>query len=405
MGRQVRNASALLTWIRQPSNAVPEGTGIWEDIFAELHRLEKSRRAEQERLTAALVRFQSAGTAMPDAVVILDAGNRIDWCNPMAERFFGIDSSRDAGQPVINLVRAPDFAGYLQQDAFNEPLVIRLTRGEELMLSIRVIPYGQDQKLLLCRDITQASRLETMRRDFVANVSHELKTPLTVVSGFLETLADGEVRLPESRTREVFTLMEQQTQRMLQLIEDLLTLSALESSPGLANDSPVDVCALLQSLLDEGLALSAGRHEISLEAQAGLMVSGSATELRSAFGNLMANAVRYTPGGGIVRMTWRLRASGEAEFAVEDSGVGFEARHIPRLTERFYRIDQGRSRETGGTGLGLAIVKHVLTRHQAQLEIASEPGRGSRFGAVFPVRRVSVSSGSSQVTTSKLARS
>lgn len=394
-----------MRWIRDPAKAVPEGSGIWEDVFAALHRLEKSRRVEQERLAKALVRFQSAGTAMPDAVVILDAAHRIDWCNPMAEQFFGIDAIRDAGQPVINLVRAPDFAAYLQQDAFQEPLALRLTRSEELMLSIRVIPYGQDQKLLLCRDVTQATRLETMRRDFVANVSHELKTPLTVVGGFLETLADGEVRFSEERTQEVFALMQQQTGRMLQLIEDLLELSSLESSPGLTDESVVDVTTMLQSLLVDGQTLSAGRHEIELEAEAGLMVSGSAKELRSALGNLLANAVRYTPDGGRIRMTWRQRPSGGAEFAVEDSGVGIEARHIPRLTERFYRVDQGRSRANGGTGLGLAIVKHVLTRHQAQLEIVSQTGQGSRFAAVFPRRRISVNTDSAQAMNSKLTRS
>ena len=404
-GSQVRNAIKLMKWVRQPSNPVPDGTGPWEDAFAALHRLEKARRGEHERLSSALARFQSAGTAMPDAVVILDAANRIDWCNPIAERFLGIDGSRDAGQPVINLVRVPDFAAYLQREAFSEPLTLRLARGSELMLSIRVIPYGQDQKLLLCRDITQASRLETMRRDFVANVSHELKTPLTVVSGFLETLADGEVTLSEARTREAFVLMQQQTARMLQLIEDLLTLSALESSPTLTDATPVDVPELLQSLLNEGKALSNGRHDIVLESEAGLKVSGSANELRSAFGNLLANAVRYTPAGGKIRMTWKRRSSGEGEFAVEDSGIGFEAKHIPRLTERFYRIDQGRSRETGGTGLGLAIVKHVLTRHLAQLEIQSEPGRGSRFAAVFPMSRMKPVMPVDQPTTSKPERS
>jgi two-component system phosphate regulon sensor histidine kinase PhoR len=405
LGRHLANAEALLRWLLDQKRPVPDGSGIWEDIFAELHRLSKSQRLEHERLTSALARFRSAGTAMPDAVVILDAENHIEWCNPMAERFLGIDAVKDAGQTIINLVRAPDFAAYLRQGAYGDPLVIRLVRDEELTLSLRVIAYGQDQKLLLCRDVTQASRLETMRRDFVANVSHELKTPLTVVNGFLETLVDAKIRFTEARSREIFGLMQQQTARMMRLVEDLLTLSALESSPGLSDESEIDTVTLLESLHEEGLALSAGRHRVTMDVGDAALIVGAESELRSAFGNLVANAVHYTQAGGQVRIGWRIRESGEGEFSVTDSGVGFEAHHIPRLTERFYRIDQSRSRETGGTGLGLAIVKHVLTRHQAGLEISSEPGRGSRFAAVLPARRVRLTANQAPASTQKLARS
>jgi len=399
------NAEGLLRWLRDPTQPVPDGSGIWEDIFAELHRLAKAQRLEHAQLTTALARFRSAGTAMPDAVVILDAEDHIEWCNPMAEQFLGIDAVKDAGQVIINLVRVPDFATYLRQGTHGDPLVIRLVREEELTLSLRVIAYGQDQKLLLCHDVTQASRLETMRRDFVANVSHELKTPLTVVSGFLETLVDTKIKFTEARSREIFSLMQQQTSRMLRLVEDLLTLSALESSPGLSDESEIDVATLLNSLLVEGLALSAGRHKLSVNVSDTALLAGSEPELRSAFGNLVANAVHYTQAGGDVRLAWRIRETGEGEFSVTDTGVGFEAQHIPRLTERFYRIDQSRSRETGGTGLGLAIVKHVLTRHQSALEISSEPGRGSRFAAVIPARRIRPAGVQSRLSMQKLARS
>ncbi len=385
---QLANLSALARWLRDPRQPVPRGSGVWEEIFSALYRFMRSSNSEREQLTAAVTRFRSAGTAMPDGVIILDAGNHIEWCNPTAERLFGINGGRDAGQQIVNLVRAPDFSAYLDRGEFSEPLVLRLARMEELVLSLRVIPYGHDQKLLLSRDVTQVERLEAMRRDFVANVSHELKTPLTVVNGFVETLADGKVRFSEERIGSVLGLMQSQTSRMLHLIEDLLTLSALESSPGLAGEADIDVSALLEALRADGEVLSAGRHRIELDIAGHAVIAGDEKDLRSAFGNLVSNAIRYTPEHGEVRLSWRRRDSGEGEFAVIDSGIGIDARHIPRLTERFYRVDQSRSRDTGGTGLGLAIVKHVLTRHEAVLEIHSEPGRGSRFMAVFPARRI-----------------
>jgi two-component system phosphate regulon sensor histidine kinase PhoR len=286
----------------------------------------------------------------------------------------------------VNLVRQPDFVAYMGAGRFEEALVMRLQRGAALVLSVSVIPYGHDQKLLLSRDITQAEKLETMRRDFVANVSHELKTPITVVSGFLETIADGTVRLDETRGRQVMEIMQHQSERMRRLIEDLLTLSSLESTLAPTSETPLDMGVLLQSLYEEARALSGARHAVTLEITPGTL-EGNEQELRSAFGNLISNAIRYTPQGGSVRLAWQERA-GQGVFSVEDSGIGIEPRHIPRLTERFYRVDSSRSSETGGTGLGLAIVKHVLSRHQAALEIDSEPGRGSRFSAVFPARRV-----------------
>ncbi|HXC41799.1 MAG TPA: phosphate regulon sensor histidine kinase PhoR [Burkholderiales bacterium] len=386
--RHLSNVSTLLAWLNDTAQPVPDGNGVWEAVFAGLYRLVGGQKKERVQLTEALVRFRSAGTAMPDGVVILDASNHIEWCNPMAERFFDIDSARDVGQAIVNLVRAPGFASYLDEGDFSEPFTLRLTRGEALSLSLRIVPYGQDQKLLLCRDVTQAEKLEIMRRDFVANVSHELKTPLTVVSGFLETLEDGKVNFSERRGQEIIRMMQEQTSRMLRLIDDLLTLSALESSAAPPDEAQFDITPLLAQLAAEGEALSGGRHRIVVHSADPALVMGSERELHSAFGNLVSNAIRYSPQGGSVELAWRVRDSGEGAFTVTDTGIGIDSRHIARLTERFYRVDQSRSRATGGTGLGLAIVKHILTHHQGGLEIRSEPGRGSSFTAVLPARRI-----------------
>jgi two-component system phosphate regulon sensor histidine kinase PhoR len=379
---------ALLVWLRDPQDTnVPAGSGAWEQAFNALYRLQRATTQRQHRLTGQLARFRSAAQAMPDAVIVLDADDRIVWCNATAERYFGIEQRKDAGQPLLNLVRAPAFVEYVKAGAYEEPLPVRLTRDADLVLSIRFVPYGQDEKLLLARDVTQAEKLDTMRRDFVANVSHELKTPLTVVSGFVETIMDGHVDVRAERGRQVLDLMRSQTDRMLHLIEDLLTLSALESTTDPAEEAHIDVGSLLASVQEDALALSAGRHAITLAIERPAVIYGSENELRSAFANLVSNAVRYTPQGGRIQLSWTGR-DGEGVFTVEDTGIGIEPAHIPRITERFYRVDTSRSRDTGGTGLGLAIVKHVLTHHQATLEVKSELGKGSRFSAVLPARRV-----------------
>ncbi|MCX7893089.1 MAG: phosphate regulon sensor histidine kinase PhoR [Burkholderiales bacterium] len=386
--RHLANLAALVRWLDHPSpSTVPEGSGVWDYVFSTLYRETRKAREQQHRLTAVLVRFRAAARAMPDGVVILNEENQIEWANPIAEQQFAIDLEKDGGQPISNLVRNPEFVAFLARGEWGEPLTLRLARGEELVLSIRVVPYGQDEKLLLVRDVTRWEKLETMRRDFVANVSHELKTPLTVLSGFLETLADGTVPAGSPQGRRALALMRDQSERMLRLIEDLLTLSTLESTSGPASEGPVEVGPLVGALGEEARALSGGRHDIQVRVESPAIVVGNEAELRSAFGNLVSNAVRYTPEGGRVTLVWWRRGA-EGVFTVEDTGIGIEAEHIPRLTERFYRVDRSRSRETGGTGLGLAIVKHVLTRHQATLEIESEPGRGSRFSVVFPARRV-----------------
>jgi two-component system phosphate regulon sensor histidine kinase PhoR len=384
----LRNIHALLVWLRNPvASQVPLGTGVWEEVFSALYRHIRTTSQYQHRLTGQLARFRSAAQAMPDGVVVLDAEDRIAWCNATAERVFGLDARKDAGQPILNLVRHPDFAAYIKGARYEEPLVTRMTGAEEVMLSIRVVPYGQEEKLLLARDVTQAERLETMRRDFVANVSHELKTPLTVVSGFLETFAEGNVRVDEPRGRQALEMMRSQSDRMLRLIEDLLVLSALESSAAPARERLFDVERLLAQILEEARVLSGGRHRIELRIGRPAKLLGDERELASAFGNLVSNAIRYTPAEGSIVLAWDAR-DGEGVFSVADTGIGIAAHHVPRLTERFYRADTSRSRDTGGTGLGLAIVKHVLTRHQGRLEIQSEPGRGSRFSVILPARRV-----------------
>ena len=384
----LRNLRALSHWLRDPIHqTVPLGTGIWEQTFAGLYRTVRIAQQQQHRLTGQLARFRSAGQAMPDGVIILNAEDHIVWCNAMAERWFALEAKKDIGQPILNLVRNPEFAAYLKNRHYEEPLTLRLSRGTELVLSMRVVPYGHEEKLLLSRDVTQAEKLEIMRRDFVANVSHELKTPLTVVSGFLETIADGAVKLDEPRGHQALQLMRTQTDRMLHLIEYLLKLSALESSSMPANETDIDLNELMRSVHENAKALSAGRHAVVLENGPSIFLYGDESEIASAVGNLVTNAVRYTPHGGRITLAWDVM-EGECRLRVSDTGIGIESRHIPRLTERFYRVDTSRSRETGGTGLGLAIVKHVLTRHQARLEVESEVGQGSVFSLVFPASRV-----------------
>jgi len=376
----------LIRWLRQPrADALPEARGAWDDAFALLYRYERAAVREADRLSHALLRWRQAGEALPDGVVILDAQNRIEWCNEGASRHFGLDRHADLGRPVINLVRQPEFADYIEAEDYAHAIPLHSEHGGGLSLSVQVIPYGEAQKLLLSRDITRLEKVETTRRDFVANVSHELRTPLTVLAGFLETVR--ELKLDPQRTRDYMNLMAEQARRMQRIVDDLLALSTLESSPEPSSEERVNVQGLLARVKADADALSGGRHRITLEAMEGFDIAGAESEIASAFGNLASNAVRYTPEGGTVRLIWRASQEG-AEFTVEDSGVGIEPQHVPRLTERFYRVDRGRSRETGGTGLGLAIVKHALLRHQATLDIQSEPGKGSRFSARFPAARV-----------------
>jgi two-component system, OmpR family, phosphate regulon sensor histidine kinase PhoR len=365
---------------------LPDGVGQWEFLFAKLARRERNARQQRADLRGRLERMREASRAMPDGTLIMSRDELIEWLNPTAEEHLGLDGRRDIAMPILNLVRQPEFAGYLLSGDYGEPLSMPSPRQPGRTLQLRVVPFGDDQKLLLTRDITQLEKLETMRRDFVANVSHEMKTPLTVIHGFLETLEDALPDLPQEQALSFIRMAQQQSVRMQRLVEDLLTLSALETDTP-TPEEPVDMRNLLDIVLIETRALSSGRHEVSMDVagEPGALL-GCARDLRSALGNLASNAVRYTPDGGHVRLGWRV-VEGFGEFTVEDDGIGIDAQHIPRLTERFYRVDRGRSRETGGTGLGLAIVKHVLERHQATLGVESEPGKGSRFTVRFPIHR------------------
>lgn len=378
----------LMRWLRGPLDArVPAGRGIWEVAFAGLHRRVRIRLEQQHSLARALERFRLAGEALPDGVVVFNRHRQIDGLNAQAAAHFNLNPATDRGQPVTNLIRQPEMVSYLSAGQFDEPLLLQNDLHKGQTLQIQVIPYGDDQNLLISRDISQLERLENMRRDFVANVSHELKTPLTVVSGFVEMLVDDFDAYPREDALHYLRLVQEQSGRMQHLIDDLLTLSALETGSLTPLDERVEVPALLASIQQEAQALSAGRHQISLVCDGPPVLLGCANELRSAFGNLASNAVRYTPDGGRVELIWQRIADGAA-FTVADSGIGIAPQHIPRLTERFYRVDRSRSRETGGTGLGLAIVKHVLTRHQGRLEVESEAGKGSRFSACFPALRI-----------------
>ena len=401
----VRNLSMLYRWLQHPhSHNMPAGSGSWEYLYSHMLRMHRGQRETEARLNEALSRFQLAGAALPDAVVILDGTDRIEWCNPKAEDYFGLDNERDRGQQITYILRQPQFVEHLSSNQAGEPLALKVSRPSgEMVLAVQQVPYGDSHKLILGRDITRWERLETTRRDFVANVSHELRTPLTVVGGFLETLDDLEAPDP-GMTKRAIELMRQQTSRMTRLVEDLLTLSRLESTQNPLREENVNVPEMLRALQQDAQVLSAGRHQIRVKLESAEWLKGNAEELRSAFGNLISNAVRYTPDNGEIEISWGLR-DGHLTFAVRDTGIGIEPQHIDRLTERFYRVDRSRSRETGGTGLGLAIVKHVLNRHQARFDIQSTPGSGSTFAVAFPdTRRLSASPAANAIVSAEEVR-
>lgn len=384
----LRRIAALDNWLDDPENRpVPDSSGVWGDVYARLNRMVRKQIRDREQRIAALQDMEQATSALPEGVVILDEADHIEWCNPLAEQHFGLDSKRDIGQQITYLARQPEFVQYLGAQQFSSPLILRGTRLDSLMIvSIKLISYGANKKLLISRDITHFERVEAMRRDFVANVSHELRTPLTVVNGFVETLRDMP-NLENDMARRALQLMGEQTYRMNHLVDDLLTLSRLENDLNTLQEEIVDVPKLLQTLQQEGASLSDMQHTLQLKLESSSNLSGNLAELHSAFGNLVSNAIRYTPPGGEIVLRW-YEQDGQPIFSVKDSGIGIAAKHLPRLTERFYRVDRSRSRETGGTGLGLAIVKHITNRHQAHLDIVSEEGRGSTFSIVFPAKRL-----------------
>ncbi|MDD5299387.1 MAG: phosphate regulon sensor histidine kinase PhoR [Gallionella sp.] len=376
----------LLQWLHDARiEAIPEAGGIWGEVFSRLYKMVKRHNRNKQDMVAELQHIEQATAALPEGVAILNEVNRIEWCNPLAQQYFDLDSKRDFMQDITYLVRQPEFVEYLQGSNFSEPLVMRPARHDDMVLSIKLIPYGENKRLMISRDITQLERIEAMRRDFVANVSHELRTPLTVVNGYVENLQDMP-DISQDNARRALQLMAGQTRRMENLVADLLTLSHLENDRSPLLEEAVDMGVLLNEIYQEGQLLSGGSHSLRLELPSSAKLLGNREELRSAFGNLLSNAIRYTPEGGTILLRWAERGE-QLVFSVQDSGIGISPQHIPRLTERFYRVDRSRSRETGGTGLGLAIVKHIAIRHQAKLEVFSEEGKGSTFALVFPGKR------------------
>jgi two-component system phosphate regulon sensor histidine kinase PhoR len=390
----------VLQWLRQDDvSDVPLKLGLWGVVAERVRRMVRLREQATRESDRRLQDFLAALQASPNGVVLLDASGRIEWFNQMAATHFGLDPERDQLQHLVNLVRDPGFAAYVAAGDFRTSITMP-GRGHStahpVRLSVHLHPYGDGRRLLLSRDITMFEQAEAMRRDFVANVSHEIRTPLTVLSGFVETLQT--LPLEATERARYLDLMAQQASRMQSLVSDLLMLSRLEGSPlpGAADCSSVPM--LMSQLEQEARALSAvlnppmagPAQQLVFEPAPRCELAGTASELHSALSNLVSNAVRYTPAGGEVRCGWLQHADGRGEFFVQDSGPGVAPEHIPRLTERFYRVDRSRSRDTGGTGLGLAIVKHVAQRHGAELKIESVLGKGSRFALVFPASRVRV---------------
>ncbi|GAB3381773.1 phosphate regulon sensor histidine kinase PhoR [Massilia agri] len=376
---QLRYLHELGEWLVDPhSSRLPDGWGAWTDVFARLYRLRREDERHQAEMAEWLARFREAMQLLPEGVAIMDDVLFLEWCNEAAERHLGLTMARDKGLRVTNLVRHPEFIDYVILGRYEQPLTLSF-RGRKL--ECRIIPFENRRQILVTHDATDTERIEAMRRDFIANASHELRTPLTVIVGFLE-IAMSDPGLDVATRTAHLELMTEQAHRMQRLIGDMLTLSRLESDEFPLKRERVDMRAMVDSVAAEARALSGGRHEIAVDVD-GPDVMGSLEELRSAFANLASNAVRYSPNGGTIRLKWT-RGANDLRFSVTDCGIGIEPIHISRLTERFYRVDKSRSRETQGTGLGLAIVKHVLIRHGGRLSISSVPGQGSTFTASLP---------------------
>ena len=384
---QLWHASKLSRLLLYPNyGEVPSALGIWGEIYYRLHKLVRSWRDQVLEIEQQHSRFIQAVQATPNGVVMLNEDDQIEWCNGIAEQHFGINAKRDAMQRITHILRKPAFVQYIIRQNYREP--VRLNNMgvfEQFSLDVQIFPYGDKQKLLLSQDVSQIEKTDSMRRDFVANVSHELKTPLTVLSGFLETVQ--ELELNEADQKKYLDLMSVQTGRMKTLVEDLLTLAKLEGNPEPPVTQVVPMGVMLSRLESDAQGLSQGRHQIVVEKKSERNVLGDDVELYSAFGNLVSNAVRYTPDGGNITIRWSDMGD-EAIFSVIDTGPGIAQEHIPRLTERFYRVDRSRSRDTGGTGLGMAIVKHVISRHHGELKIESTLGVGSEFSLSFPRQRI-----------------
>ncbi|HEY5103115.1 MAG TPA: phosphate regulon sensor histidine kinase PhoR [Steroidobacteraceae bacterium] len=373
-------------WTRHRTYADPPNLGgAWGEIVAQVMRLHRRKRFHKQRFITLVRQIQRSTAALPDGVVILNGQREIVWFNRTASTLLNLRGHDDLGLRIDNLLRQPEFGRYLDTAQYEIPLVIQPTLTADIHLSLQVVPYGEGQQLLLVRDVSRQVRLEAMRKDFVANASHELRSPLTVVSGYLETLGQDPALDPELRAP--VAEMRRQAERMTTIIHDLLALSRLEETDELVAGEPIEVAALMAMLRKDVVARAEHPREVNVRVDSSALLLGNESEVHSAFSNLVDNAAKYTPTQGSIDMRWWADADG-GHFSVTDTGIGIQAEHIPRLTERFYRADSGRSRATGGSGLGLAIVKHVLQRHGATLEIRSTPGSGSAFTCHFPLRRV-----------------
>nr|WP_221344888.1 phosphate regulon sensor histidine kinase PhoR [Serratia proteamaculans] len=369
-------------WVDR-SMTPPPGRWSWEPLFYGLYQMQQRNRRRRRELALLIKRFRSGAESLPDAVVMTTVEGNIFWCNGLAQHLLGFRWPEDNGQHILNLLRYPEFSHYLQQQEFSRPLTLQL--NNEHYVEFRVMPYSEGQLLMVARDVTQMRQLEGARRNFFANVSHELRTPLTVLQGYLEMMSDEE--LDGSLRGKALGTMQEQTRRMDGLVKQLLTLSRIEAAPNVEMNERVDIPLMLRVLQREAQSLSGGNHEITFRVNEQLKVFGNDDQLRSAVSNLVYNAVNHTPNGTNIEVSWQQTPNG-AQFQVSDNGPGIAAEHIPRLTERFYRVDKARSRQTGGSGLGLAIVKHALSHHDARLEILSEQGIGTRFIFTLPNRLI-----------------
>jgi two-component system phosphate regulon sensor histidine kinase PhoR len=380
------NLFRLEWWLRNRNYADPPDVGgVWGEIIAQIVRLHRRKRFHKQRFVQLMRQLQRSTAALPDGVVILNAQREIVWFNRMAARLLNLRRTADLGMRVENLLRAPEFVRYLAGQDYSNPVVVRTTTGEDGFLSLQVAPYGDGQLLLLVRDVSRQMRLEAVRRDFVANASHELRSPLTVISGYLETLAQDPVL--DAELKGPVAEMRRQAERMTAIIRDLIELSRLEETDEVVGGEPVDVAALAALLRKDVLARPARPKDVRVKVESQSQLLGDEPEIHSAFSNLVDNAAKYTGADGALEIRWFVDEDG-GHFAVSDTGIGIPPEHIPRLTERFYRVDAGRSRATGGSGLGLAIVKHVLQRHGATLEVQSTLGAGSTFTCHFPPERI-----------------
>ena len=362
-------------------------SGLWEEIFFRLQRLVKNLKQRMRQIEQQHEHFIEAFQASPNGIVMLDQSDQIEWCNSIAEQFFGLIFKRDVMQRINFLVRRPEFTQYLSKRNFEEPLLLeRMGSDSSLSLMLQAFPFGQNRHVLLVQNVTDLQKTDAMRRDFVANVSHEMRTPITVLMGFLETVQS--LNLEKEQQDQYFEMMMSQAQRMKSLVEDLLTLANLEANTLPAPNNQVNLDTLMALIRNDAEALSQGRHAFTFELLSDKDLLGDERELLSAFSNLVSNAIRYTPDGGSIGVRWAINSDGQGEFSVVDTGPGIASEHLSRLTERFYRVDRSRSRDTGGTGLGLAIVKHIASRHQAQLLVESTPGKGSSFKLRVPKERL-----------------